>query len=555
MTLTQRLNFLIVLFAALGTSLIDSHPAQATETFNKSVLPSKITPEAAFSDGLVCLKFADIACAQMALVYVQSQSAYAKILSGGIAVLQGNDDLAFRLLLPLASDTTLQPAARASLHASLSLAYEKLPDSQRAIEQKILEEQVLIYDNANPVSIQQTQTKLWALVSSLNRGQLIEMRGASAEDNLQGWIDLALAHQAESSPTAIADWQKAYPDHSAIAFANTLNNNTAAKTLLPVTNQTNQQLAGKVALLLPFNSAGLNAIAMAIQSGFTASASIDKSAIEIKPYAILAQKGDVTQAYNSAINEGANYIIIGEDDSLLAQPLSVPTIMLHGSLDTVVPFHNLYSFSLSLKDDAAKLTQVTHDFGMQNGLVLSDNSNSSITAIKELNKLWQSTNGQTLKQINVSTDFNLLDLKAQIHAQQPDVVLLAGDSEFAKKIRPYLDISIPTFGFSSIYDGVNNDSHNSQLNAIHFIDMPWMLNQASFSDYQAAAKELPQNETQRWFAMGADAYNILKVISQKTIATTTFKGLTGTIHINEKGEVTREPVVGSFTNNGVMLEK
>ncbi len=62
------------------------------------------------------------------------------------------------------------------------------------------------------------------------------------------------------------------------------------KKSLQITNQTNQQLAGKVELLLLFNSAGLKAIAIAIQSGSNASASIDINAIKIIPYAISAQK-------------------------------------------------------------------------------------------------------------------------------------------------------------------------------------------------------------------------------------------------------------------------
>lgn len=71
------------------------------------------------------------------------------------------------------------------------------------------------------------------------------------------------------------------------------------------------------------------------------------------PY--LLKKGDLIQAFNSANKEGANYIMsTGNDDSLLAQPLSVATIMLHRSLDEVAAFHNLYSFSLSIRGDAAK---------------------------------------------------------------------------------------------------------------------------------------------------------------------------------------------------------
>ena len=539
---------------------------QATEAASKPTAVIKRTPEAAFSDGLNCLKFADLACVQLALVNIPSQTLNAKVLAGGIAVLQADYDLAFRLLLPLQSnsqaDTSLPPTALASLHASLSLAYEKLPDMQRAIEQKSLEEQVLLSSNASVESIQLTQAKMWGLLTGLNKDQLIEVRGESADANMQGWVDLALANLVAFNTTAIVDWQKAYPDHSAQSFSNTLVASLVATAPIDLNNQTGHHLTGKVALLLPFDDVdGFKTLAMAIQSGFSASAAIDNNSVEIKPYSTFVQKGDFAQAYALAISEGANYVVgVGEGDTLLTQPLSVPTLMLYGPFDTPITSKNidaknLYPFSLSLNDEAAQLAKTAHEFGMQNSLLVIDDTTLSSSMAKALNTAWQAINGQALKQISIHSEFNLLDLKAQVFAQQADMILIAGDSSFAKKIRPYLDIATPTFGFSNIYDGVPNAQPSSQLNAIHFTDMPWMLNPASFMAYQTAIKETPQNDQQRWFAMGADVYQILKIISQKEIIPTHFKGLTGTIHINEQGVITREPSLGSFTSNGVVLEK
>ena len=565
-TLTQRFNsFVLILFALICANLMFVRTVQATEAASKPTAVIKRTPEAAFSDGLNCLKFSDLPCAQLALVNIPSQTANAKVLSGGIAVLQADYDLAFRLLLPLQSnsqaDTSLAPAARASLHASLSLAYEKLPDMQHAIEQKSLEEQVLLSSNASVESIQQTQTKMWGLLTSLNKDQLVEVRGESADANMQGWVDLALANLASFNTTAIVDWQKAYPDHSAQPLSNTIVASLVATSPIDLNNQTSHHLTGRVALLLPFDVDGFKTLAMTIQSGFSASAAIDNNSVEIKPYSTFVQKGDFAQVYALAISEGANYVLgAGEEDKLLTQPLSVPTLMLYGPFDTPIASKNidtknLYPFSLSLDDEAAQLAKIAHEFGMQNGLVVIDDTTLSSSMTKALNTAWQTINGQTLKQISIHSDFNLLDLKAQVFAQQADMILIAGDSTFAKKIRPYLDIATPTFGFSNIYDGVPNAQPSSQLNAIHFTDMPWMLNPASFMAYQTAIKETPQNDQQRWFAMGADAYQILKAISQKETIPTHFKGLTGTIHINEQGVITREPSLGSFTSNGVVLEK
>lgn len=553
MTLTQRLNFLIILFAINCANLITNSPAQATEPTKNPQPIVKKTAETAFSDGLNCLKFADITCAQLALVNIPSQSANAKILAGGIAILQGDDDLAFRLLLPLDADSTLQPTARASLHASLSLAYEKLPDMLRTIEQKIIEEQVLIASNTPPFAIQQAHTKLWALINSLSKDQLIELRGASAEANLQGWIDLALTQQNQAG---IADWQKAYPDHSANTFATSLLQ--AVPTIKKDTSQ--QPLTGKVALLLPQNDEKQAASALALQQGFKASAAIDNSAVskspaEINTYA--TPDNDITSAYDLAINDGANYIVVvGFSNINISHAFSVPTLLISPTAHKPSVSKNLYILSQSLNDEAILLANTANRFGMQNVLIVSQGSSNSDEITAAFNEPWKQIVGKDPSQIKLTDDSNLLDVKAKISAQHTDMILIAGEAVFARKIRPYLDMATPTFGFSTLYEGIQNSALNISLNAIRFTDLPWLLKPSDFHDYQAPAKEAAQDAaSQRSFGLGADIYQVLAKLTQEPRQSTSFNGLTGTIHIDEQGEITHVPSLGSFTNNGVILEK
>ena len=554
---TQRVNFLIVLFAISCANLITNSSAQATEAARKSPITVKKTAEAAFSDGLNCLKFADLPCAQLALVNIPSQSANAKVLSGGIAILQGDDDLAFRLLLPLDADNTLQPAARASLHASLSLAYEKMPDMQRAIEQKVLQEQVLVASNAVPLAIQQVQTKLWSLIISLSKDQLIELRGSSAETNLQGWIDLALTQQNIAS---IADWQQAYPDHSANAFAMSLLQTT------PIVSKNigKQPLQGKIALLLPQSDEKQASTSLAIKSGFKASAAIDHNSVEINIYTISSNElnsDDITSTYDLAMNDGANYILVLSPKSIsIKHPFTVPTLLLNApttiSISKTLPTKNQYVFMQPMTDEAALLAKTAHEFGIQTVLIVSQDSIAADDMSAAFNQAWQQTGGQVSKQIKIADNSNLLDIKAQISVQQTDLIFIAGDAVFARKIRSYLDIATPTFGFSAIYEGSANSTFDGSLNAIRFADLPWLLKPTDFRAYQAYALEIAQDlAAQRYFAMGADSYQILTNLNQQPIVSTDLNGLTGRIHINEQGEITREPSLGSFTNNGVILEK
>ncbi len=489
----------------------------------------------------------------MALVYIPSQSPNAKVLSAGIAVLQGNNDLAFRLLLPLEADATLQPAAAAaaaSLHASLSLAYEKLPDMQRAIEQRILEEQLLMANSADDVAIQQIQTKLWSLISSLNKIQLIEMRGSSVEADLQGWVDLALANQAENPASSITDWQKAYPDHIAKKLAISL---LQAETLVK-RSSSHQPLKGSVALLLPLSDEVL-AATKAIKAGLIASATIDNSTIEIKPYPITEDdktSQDITHTYDLAINDGANYVVIANQINVtINHPFPIPTLMLNASESKISASKNLYVLSLSLMDEALLIAKTAHDFGMQNLLKVSQYSATFDNLSVAFNEIWGQMTSQTAKNIKVVDDSSLPDIKSQINTLQPDMILIAGDASFARKVRPYLDITTPTFGFSSIYDGMPSNT----LNAIRFTDMPWLLKPVEFSAYQAPAAQITQDVTsQRWFAIGADAYQILSMLNRDELASN-FHGLTGEIYIDEQGIVTHKPSLGSFSNNGVLLEK
>ena len=148
----------------------------------------------------------------------------------------------------------------------------------------------------------------------------------------------------------------------------------------------------------------------------------------------------------------------------------------------------------------------------------------------------------------------------QINTQQIDLILIAGDAAFARKVRPYLDIATPTFGFYPVYSGEKSVAQDKPLNAIRFVDMPWMLDTENFKDYENAANALAESSLQRWFALGADAYQILNTMvlnASVQAASSQYRvnGLTGSLYLNKNGSVSREPALGRFTNNGVVLEK
>jgi uncharacterized protein len=202
----QRLLALLIIQWLL-TGIAFAAPASDTARTTNSR-----TPETSFLKGLDCLRQSDLACAEVAAATIPSQSHYAKLLAGNIAVARGDFDTAFRLLLPLQANTELSAEAAASLHTSLAQAYAAQSDPVRALDQRIRARMSL----ADPADIQANEEAIWTLLSGLSRDELIEMRGESANTAAQGWIDLALAAQRpQGAAQALADWQKIYPDHAA----------------------------------------------------------------------------------------------------------------------------------------------------------------------------------------------------------------------------------------------------------------------------------------------------------------------------------------------------
>lgn len=558
--MVQRLvAFLLLLWlmtAGLALAEPASNSAPVASQPGKPVAQIKKSPEASFLDGLSCLKQSDTTCAQLALTSIPSQSPYAKLLAGNIAVAAGDFDRAFRLLLPLQAETGLLPQANASLHASLALAYDNQADTLRALEQRTLAERYL----SDSADIQLNQQLIWQSLSSLTKEQLIDMRGESLDTTIQGWIDLALTAQDKQS---IADWRKAYPDHPASAALTDQLITQAANDNKSVAKP--KGLEGPIALLLPFQAEAFYPTADAIWRGFVAAQTEANDNAEIKIYATQGDKDAVAAIYQQAIKEGARHVIgpltRDETTELAADQIPVPTLALNQP-DVAIKLNadtanNFYTFGLSIDAEAAQIAKIARDYGMQTTTIITGKNPLSVHMKKAFGDAWVNEGGQIIAQVNIDENTVLADVKTQISAQPADMILIAGNAEEARAIRPYLDAATPTFGFSHSYAGINHEPQDAALLAVRFIDLPWLLdnNDATFAPYQAAAADLPQGEMQRWFALGVDAYQVLLALTQQPHQSVTIHGLTGKIRIDEKGEITRELALGRFGADGVVLEK
>lgn len=530
---------------ALTFILCISISAQA-ETPTKAIKSA----ETYFTESLNCLKKADRICAQVAAAKIPSQSAYSQILQGLTAALDGDFDTTFRTLLPLQADNTLSPQASASLHASLALAYENQNDPLRTLEQRVLAESALsIATPLNVEDINSNQANIWEALSVLSTNQLVEMRGKSLDTNTQGWIDLALAAKflddGENNEKAIEQWRRAYKDHPA--------NKGIAATLFPPSETKapalKVKLNGAVALVLPFSNPYFYPATDAIERGFMAAKSIAGDNASVKIYPTQTNAESVLKAQQKAIVEGAQYI--------LGPLTSTRTLTLSKANGQASNLKQL-TYGLSEQDEVAQIIKKARNLGMQKVTVISANNDENIALAALFTEKWLALGGESTTLMSTAAAD---ELKKQLTENPADMILMLTDTNTARSLRSALPTNLPTFSVSAIYSGTPSNEEDAPLKGIRFTDMPWLIDRenTAFSAYKKAAEDLPPGEMQRWFALGADAYQILialeKLSQEKSPQhAVSIKGLTGQIEISTSGEISRSAAFASFGTDSVVLE-
>ena len=134
------------------------------------------------------------------------------------------------------------------------------------------------------------------------------------------------------------------------------------------------------------------------------------------------------------------------------------------------------TFGLPVEAEARQAARVARAYGIQSAIVVSADSPLAKRMEQAFIKEWQLQEGTLVGQKTFGTDTNLAEFKSDMSATPADMIFLAASVDEARRVRPYLDQAIPTFATSHVYDGSAENADNTPLSAIHFVDMPWMIN-------------------------------------------------------------------------------
>jgi outer membrane PBP1 activator LpoA protein len=114
------------------------------------------------------------------------------------------------------------------------------------------------------------------------------------------------------------------------------------------------------------------------------------------------------------------------------------------------------------------------------------------------------------------------------------MVFLATDAENSRLIRPYLPNKLPVYATSQVFTGNDNVLANYDLNGIHFVDMPWLLQ----PDHPAVMIYPHPNPPlsaarERLYALGIDSFRLIELMLAGHINTDLpLDGVTGQIRLN-----------------------
>lgn len=377
------------------------------------------------------------------------------------------------------------------------------------------------------------------ILSTLEReGRLFDPDQADSLDNsLPGWLALAnLSRTQGLNENTLFSWQQQFPDHPAQVFALSARAGNGV-----ISSQ-------QIALLLPFTSR-LGQAAQAFKAGFDAANEKSGSRTNYQIYDIGTEPSLAGFYYQSAINDGADFVIgpLGREgvQSLLdyLSETSVPDVstMVLGELNSdssAIP--NLWGLSLSPEQDAAAIAERAIARGFRSALIMEKNNPWGQRLGQAFIREFESRGGvvagrQTFEpgQVDHSADVKKLlninssekrhkrlqtvlgqKLKFSVRRRNDvDFIFLAGNATDARYILPlakfYRAHDLPMYATSSVFKGKFNKLSDEDLKGLEFTDLPWLLD---------GQRRLQEQEAARLKAL-ADAKNAIDPSQQQSTAT------------------------------------
>lgn len=279
-----------------------------------------------------------------------------------------------------------------------------------------------------------------------------------------------------------------------------------------------------------------------VEQGFFAAANSQPHNLPIRVYSSFDESKDIAALYRAAVADGALAVAgpLTRDGvhALESMPnISVPTLALnvseaHGE-------NNLFFFGLSAEAEARQIAQLAAAAALQSATIISTNTPLSRRVAQAFAGEWVLLGRNPPTEILYESDPAPL---SGIPVTEGHMVFLTTNAETARLVRPYLDIALPVYATSQVFNGNADTLTNFDLNDVRFVDMPWLLE----PDHPAVMiyprlDPAPAPDMERLYALGIDAFRLLQVIlNGNTASALPLDGVTGRIVLSGRQQFQRE---------------
>ena len=336
-----------------------------------------------------------------------------------------------------------------------------------------------------------------------------------------------------------------------------------------------------IALLLPLKSAAFERAADAVRQGFLAAAGSQRQILPIKVYGSVDESKDIVALYQLAIAGGAVAVAGPLTRDGVAALANYPGIVVPTLALNVIENKDagqLYFFGLSAEAEARQIAQLAAAAKLRYATIVSTGTPLSKRLSLAFANEWKALGGSITEEILYNDDPAALALlptapgdaapapvatksgnplfsKLNVELTPPpalspdnvdpnfippptiapgNMVFLAAEIEKARVIRPYLNAALPVYATSQLFNNNADTLTNYDLNDLHFVGMPWLLqpDHPAVMIYPRASLPL-EPDMERLYALGIDAFRLLHIMLSNSYRTSLpLDGVTGRIRLS-----------------------
>ena len=271
-----------------------------------------------------------------------------------------------------------------------------------------------------------------------------------------------------------------------------------------------------IALILPTTSQALGRLADAVRQGFLAAAQASgKDAPPVMVTAIENEGPGLLDSCRAAQAAGAVLVVAGitrDGASTLArsdcprQPVLALNEPQAAAPDMPV---NLYTFSLSLENEARQVALLAVSEGWHSAIVIASPSPLSKRVQEAFEREWTRAAGQVAGRLTFNGTAEDAPLVRERMANvRADMVFMALDQPEARAVRPYVSGMLPLYATSMSVDPRAEAIVNVDLQGVRYMEMPWFVQPDHPAVMIYPVPRAMSVEQERLYALGIDAYRI-----------------------------------------------